>query len=64
MPRLSIKMSLNELFIWVAANMVAMISIFKIIDINNAEYRWLFLLPLSYCILNVLFVRIFFKSSI
>ena len=59
MPRLSIKMSLNELFIWVAANMVAMTSIFKIIDINNAEYRWLFLLPLSYCILNVLFVRIF-----
>lgn len=59
MPRLSIKMSLNELFIWVAANVVAMTSIFKIIDINNAEYRWLFLLPLSYCILNVLFVRIF-----
>ena len=59
MQRLSIKMSLKELFIWVAANVIAIISAFVIIDIDNNEYRWLFLLPLSYCALNVLFVRIF-----
>ena len=39
MPRLSIKMSLNELFIWVAAIMVAMISIFKIMrNIDGCFY--------------------------
>ena len=61
MPRLSMKMSLKEFLIWVMANMIAMIATVKIIGINNKEYRWLFLLPLSYCVLNILFVRIFSK---
>ena len=59
MQKLSIKISLNKFFIWTIINIISIISVFKIIDISNEEYRWLFLLPLSYCVLNILFVRIF-----
>lgn len=64
MLKTSIKMSIKELFMWGIVEVIAAISTTIIIDIANKEFRWLFLLPLSYCVLNVLFIRIFSNKAL